>query len=91
MGSNGVKELQSKAKAIPFEPAGDSSQKFYIDKVSQTIPEFYEELASMPSASNGEKTAPTAVKRLVEEFKSDKEEARCQSDERFAAKQKTAL
>ena len=77
MGSNGVKELQS--KAIPFEPAGDSSQKFY------------EELASLPSASNGEKTDPTAVKRLVEEFKSDKEEARCQSDERFAAKQKTAL
>ena len=79
MGSNGVKELQSKAKAIPFEPAGDSSQKIY------------EELASLPSASNGEKTDPTAVKRLVEEFKSDKEEARCQSDERFAAKQKTAL
>lgn len=57
-----MKELQSKSKgkAIPFEPAGDNSQKFY------------EELANMPSASNGEKTDPTAVKRLVEELKSDK-------------------
>ena len=79
MGSNGVKELQSKAKAIPFEPAGDRGQKFY------------EDLANMPSASNGEKTDPTTVKRLVEEFKSDKEKVRCQSEERFAAKQKTVL
>ncbi|WP_155761706.1 hypothetical protein [Alteromonas mediterranea] len=56
-----MKESKSKAKgpAIPFEQSGKSSQKFY------------EELASV-SASNGKKTDPTAVKRLVEELKSDK-------------------
>lgn len=57
-----MKESISKAKgqATPFEPAGKNKQKFY------------EELASMPSASNGKKTDPTAVKRLVMELKSDK-------------------
>ncbi len=57
-----MKESISKAKgqAIPFEPAGKNNQKFY------------EKLASMPSVSNGKKTDPTAVKRLVEELKSDK-------------------
>ena len=57
-----MKESISKAKgqAIPFEPAGKNNQKFY------------EELASMPSVSNGKKTDPIAVKRLVEELKSDK-------------------
>ena len=57
-----MKELKSKAKgkAIPFEPAGDNSQKFY------------EDLASIPSASNGKKTDTVAVSELVKSLKSDK-------------------
>lgn len=56
-----MKEHKSKAKgqAIPFEPEVKNNKKFY------------EELASI-SASNGKKTDPTAVKRLVEELKTDK-------------------
>ena len=58
-----MKESMSKVKgqAIPFEPAVKNDIKFY------------EELASI-SASNGKKTDPTAVKRLVEELKTDKRE-----------------
>ena len=58
-----MKESMSKVKgqAIPFEPAVKNNKKFY------------EELASI-SASNGKKTDPTAVKRLVEELKTDKRE-----------------
>ena len=58
-----MKEHKSKAKgqAIPFEAAVKNNKKFY------------EELASI-SASNGKKTDPTAVKRLVEELKTDKRE-----------------
>ena len=56
-----MKEIMSKEQeqVIPFEPAVKSNQKFY------------DELANMPSASKGKKTYPIAVKRLVEDLKSD--------------------
>lgn len=45
---------------MPFVPVGEQSQKFY------------EEMARLPSASNGKKTNPAAVSELVESLKSGK-------------------
>lgn len=57
-----MNKLLSKArgKAMPFVPVGEQSQKFY------------EEMARLPSASNGKKTNPAAVSELVESLKSGK-------------------
>lgn len=51
---------KTKFRSIPFEPAGENSQKFF------------EKLASMPSTSNGRKTDPTSINRLVEQLNLDK-------------------
>lgn len=49
-----------KGKAVPFVAVGKNSQKFY------------EELANIPSASNGKKTDPTPANELYRSLRAGK-------------------